>query len=40
MLWLTLGNSSNQRLQRSLERAWSTMDRLLRAGEPTVRSMD
>ncbi len=36
ILWITLGNSSNQRLQRSLENAWPTIERLLRAGEPIV----
>jgi len=34
--WITLGNSSNQRLQRSLDRGWRTIERLLRAGEPIV----
>lgn len=40
ILWITCGNTSNARLKVILSLAWSTAERLLRAGEKVIEISD
>ena len=40
ILWLTCGNTSNAKLKTILTKAWSTAEKLLKAGEKIVEISD